>query len=995
VFVLLYFALTLFTSATLLFLVQPMIGKMILPLLGGTPAVWNTCMVFFQGVLLAGYAYTHFVSTRLSRRAQLFLQAALLLGPFVFLPFSLGSWTPPADSNPIFSVLWILTIVVGVPFFVVSTTAPLLQKWFGFTGHPAAKDPYFLYGASNFGSMLALVLYPLMLEPTFAIPEQTIVWTVGYGVFAALVLGCIGMLLLRERPAFAEAPAEPLPPQPAVANKTAIAPRPQRQGLRPAEPAPKLETPDIGMTWLRRVRWIALAAIPSSLMLSLTTYMTTDIAAIPFFWVIPLGIYLFTFILVFARWPVVWTAPAAPRGPRWLPSFFAAGAVLCLFVGFAIHVLYPEYRDPRVPGPSHIFYVLAFLGLFAFWVTQGIGSPHEFVLFFQPCFLLFLLLYIVSEVERKPWLDFILHVSSFAFVTLLCHGELARDRPRPEHLTDFYLCMSVGGVLGGLFNVLVAPFVFRYGLYEYPLVMVAACLLRPFMVGNETFIPGDSREAKTTRLGWVLDLAMPLAIAAAVYYIVRIDLADGALAFLHRIDPRWNPETMERWPALRPLAITLPIVGVLALALRPIRFGLSVGLLWLVVSIYDDADQKWTFRDRGFFGLVKVKLVEARVSGTPFAYNTLIHGGIDHGRQHVEPSKRNEPCSYFHPLTGIGQIFMKLTWPNTPLPASLDELYSQTSRYSGFSRVHQPIPAFLVGAGCDPWTALVATQSRPPTFDNPYSVFAAPNQRLPVSLIGAAADPWTALVATQAELPYAVVGLGTGTLAAYAQPYQAMDIYEIDPLVLRLSQRVGDKEPPFTYLEDAKNRGANLNVILGDGRLKIKNAPEHWYHVICLDAFASDAIPVHLLTVEAIQAYLDKLAPGGVLVFNTTNRYIRLNGVLKDAADALDLECLALGNWYTKVIPEQYGTDFVMLRRKPTAIAKLGGPFNGGPPLAERLDLERYKSLMSNVSQFRNGHDFASQETWSWRPWREPENHNGKLWTDSYSNLLGVLDLGN
>jgi SAM-dependent methyltransferase len=955
VLVLLYFALTLFTSATLLFLVQPMIGKMILPLLGGTPAVWNTCMVFFQGVLLAGYAYTHFVSTRLSRRAQLLLQAALLVGPFFVLPFSLGTWTPPADSNPIFSVLWILTIVVGVPFFVVSTTAPLLQKWFGFTGHPAAKDPYFLYGASNLGSMLALVLYPLLMEPTFALPEQTKVWTIGYGVFAALVLGCIAMLLLRERtPDLVEPTSEPLPMQPGVASETAIVPHVLRKPLQPSEPAPKLETPDLGVSWLRRVRWIALAAIPSSLMLSLTTYMTTDIAAIPFFWVIPLAIYLFTFILVFARWPVAWTAPAAPHGPKWLPSFIVAGAALCMFGGIAVHVLYPEYRDPRVLGPSHILYAAAFLGLFLFWVAQGIGSAHDFVLFFQPCFLLFLMLYIISEVERKVWLEFVLHVSSFAFITLLCHGELARDRPRPQHLTEFYLCLSVGGVLGGLFNVLVAPFVFRYGLYEYPLVMAGACLLRPSMVASETFIPGDSREGEPTWLGRCLDIAMPIFIAAAVYFIVRVDTSDGSLYFLHSMDPRWNPESGR--PFLRPLLVVMPIVAVLALALRPIRFGLSVGLLWLLVGLYDDSDQKWTFRDRGFFGLVKVKVVDAKASGTPYAYNTLIHGGIDHGRQHIEPSKRHEPCSYFHPLTGIGQVFMKLTWPNTPLPASLEEFYQRT---------------------------------------DPYNRFTLSSPRLPASLIGIGPDPWSALVATQAELPYAVIGLGTGTLAAYAKPYQAMDIYEIDPLVLRLSQRVGGEDPPFTYLEDAKNRGANLNVILGDGRLKIKNAPDHWYHVIVLDAFASDAIPVHLLTVEAIQTYLDKLAPGGVLVFNTTNRYLRLNGVLKDAADALDLECLALGNWYTKVIPEQYGTDFLVMRRKPFAIAKLGGPFNGGPPLAGRLDLERYKSLMSDVSQFRNGHDFASQENWSWRPWREPDNHNGKLWTDTYSNLLGVLDLGN
>ena len=951
-FVLFYFALTLFTSATLLFLVQPMIGKMILPLLGGTPAVWNTCMVFFQAVLLAGYAYTHLVSTRLSRRSQLLLQSALLAGPFFFLPFTLGSWTPPADSNPIFSVLWILTIVVGVPFFVVSTTAPLLQKWFGFTDHPAAKDPYFLYGASNLGSMLALALYPMALEPAFGLHDQTIVWSIGYGVFAALVLGCIGMLLWRERTAAALAgPAlEPLPPQPAVPVDTAIAPRIQRKkGLLPDVPT----KPDIRVSWWQRLRWVVLAAIPSSLMLGLTTYLTTDVAAIPLIWVIPLAIYLLTFILVFARWPIPWTAPAARMGPAWLPVVAAFAGAVCLFIAVMIHALYPEYRDPRVPGPSHVFYALAFLGLFVFWVTQGIGSAHEFVLFFQPCFLLFLLLYIVAEVEKRQWLEFLLHVSSFAFVTLLCHGELAKDRPDTKQLTEFYLCMSLGGVLGGLFNVLVAPFIFRTGLYEYPLAMIVACLLRPKMFGKETFIPGDSREGEPTWLGRVLDLTIPVAIAAAVYFIVRVDVPDSPLHVLHNFDPRWNPEIGK--PYLRPIMVTLPIVAVLAMALRPLRFGLSVGLLWLVVGLYDDSETNWVFRDRGFFGLVKVKVVE-KGPGSMYAYHTLIHGGIDHGRQHIEPSKHHEPCAYFHPLTGIGQIFMKLSWPNTPLPASLDEYYQRT---------------------------------------NPYNRFNLPNQRFSASLAGLGNDPWSALVALHSEPPYAVLGLGTGTLAAFAKPYQAMDIYEIDPLVYRLSQRHGDEPPPFTYLEDAKKRGANLNVILGDGRLKIQNAPQHWYHVICLDAFSSDAIPVHLLTVEAIQTYLDKLAPGGVLVFNTTNRYVRLNGVLKDSADALDLECLALGNWYTKVIPEQYGTDFVMLRRNPKAIAKLGGPFNGGPPLSERLDNERYKSLMSSISQFRNGHDLANQETWSWRPWRVPENHDGKLWTDSYSNLLSVLELNN
>jgi len=234
-------------------------------------------------------------------------------------------------------------------------------------------------------------------------------------------------------------------------------------------------------------------------------------------------------------------------------------------------------------------------------------------------------------------------------------------------------------------------------------------------------------------------------------------------------------------------------------------------------------------------------------------------------------------------VTGIGQVFMKLTWPNTPLPDSIEDF-----------------------------------DTRP----NPYHTFTLPSWRFPAGLIGVGNDPLSALAALHSEPPFAVVGLGTGTLAAFAKPYQSVDMYEIDPLVLRLSQKVDGKDPPFTYLLDAEARGANLKVVLGDGRLKIEKAPELWYHIICLDAFSSDAIPVHLLTVDAIEIYLKKLAPGGVLVFNATNRYVEIAGVLKDAADHLGLECWYLSDWYRDLIPEKYGTDFVMLRRTQSLYAR-------------------------------------------------------------------------
>ena len=187
----LLFAFTLFVSAFLLFLVQPMIAQMILPLLGGTPAVWNTCMVFFQAALLAGYGYTHSATTFMPAKKQTLLQAGLLLVPFAFfvMPFAVGNWTPATEANPIWSVLLLLLPTVGLPFFVVATSAPLLQRWFASTGHASAKDPYFLYGASNLGSMLALIAYPFVYQPLFEIPLMAEIWM--YGYIALVILVCI------------------------------------------------------------------------------------------------------------------------------------------------------------------------------------------------------------------------------------------------------------------------------------------------------------------------------------------------------------------------------------------------------------------------------------------------------------------------------------------------------------------------------------------------------------------------------------------------------------------------------------------------------------------------------------------------------------------------------------------------------------------------------------------------------------------------------------
>ena len=306
---LLLFALTLFSSAFLLFMVQPLMGKLIVPLLGGFPSVWNTCMVFFQAALLAGYAYAHWSTSWLGERKQALPHLVLLLCAFVALPISISDRLKPAgDSNPIAALLLLLGASIGLPFFIISTTAPLLQKWFSNTDHPAAKDPYFLYAASNAGSILALISYPLVVEPHLLLEYQCYLWSIGYALLVLLTAACAVFLWLstgpKEIPASKKtlprsvpAPLLGVPPQTGFRRFLA-----DLTGPSVAQGAPASDGP---ISFGQVLHWIALAFVPSSLMLGVTTYMTTDIASIPLLWILPLGLYLLSFILVFSRLPLV------------------------------------------------------------------------------------------------------------------------------------------------------------------------------------------------------------------------------------------------------------------------------------------------------------------------------------------------------------------------------------------------------------------------------------------------------------------------------------------------------------------------------------------------------------------------------------------------------------------------------------------------------------------------------------------------------------------
>jgi len=369
------FAATIFLSAFLLFQVQPLMGKWILPWFGGGPAVWTTCMLFFQTMLLAGYAYAHFLRTRLGDRNQVLVHAIATVGAILLLPIAPSlAWRPEVSGDPTWRVLGVLAASVGLPYFVLSATSPLVQAWFS-VARPGVS-PYRLYALSNAGSLLALASYPFLVEPMLRLKAQATVWSAGFVAFAALCVYCA----VRAWRAGRSAPPALLAPAPA-----ALAADPPAAGVvgGSIDPRPSLAT---------RALWLALPACGSVLLLAITNQMCADVGVLPFLWVLPLGLYLVSFILCFESDRVYW------RPVFWPLLALAVVPILWLL-------------DANVEASL-------------FWQVLGYDAA-----LFVCC--------------------------------MVCHGELARLKPSPRHLTSFYLTMSAGGALGGVFVAIVAPLVFR------------------------------------------------------------------------------------------------------------------------------------------------------------------------------------------------------------------------------------------------------------------------------------------------------------------------------------------------------------------------------------------------------------------------------------------------------------------------------------------------------------------------------------------------------
>jgi SAM-dependent methyltransferase len=639
------FILTIITGSFLLFLTQPMIARMALPRVGGSPSIWNSAMLVYQFLLLAGYAYAHWLA-RLKPRRQVGIHIVLLGLAALWLPIGLTGALPPADGEPAFWVPWFLLSSIGPVFFIVSAQAPLMQRWYALES--SRGDPYPLYAASNLGSFAGLISYPLIVEPLMSLQQQSTLWT---AIYAALVLLVAACAFTVRAEAVEEVPEETAPPP----------------------------------TARRIAHWVVLAAVPSGLMLSTTTHLTTDIVAIPMLWVLPLGLYLLSFVIAFA----------SRRGPA---NFITMLAPLVILIA----------------------------GGLAF-----------------------------SDGTRSPLFSVTLGLVLLLAIAVALHSEMFRLRPAVGHLTRFYLAMSFGGMLGGLFCAIVAPLVFDWA-YEHPLLILAAALLVP----QFPLLPWPKL------LSRILGVALPV-LAFALSYASEAGLfgRDARFAMVGSI-----------------------VVSLIALACLGRRWPFAACLAALMLS-YGGWGTIWfstqDARTRSYFGIYEVT---TRYDGTA---RILTHGTTLHGIQNLEPGLETVPTSYYARRSGVG---LALT--------NSDAMFGAHPR------------------------------------------------------IG-------------------VVGLGAGTLSCYARPNQSWTFFEIDPAMVQVARN------RFTFLSQC---APQVRIVLGDARLSLQRQPANSLDILAVDAFSSDAVPMHLLTREALRVYGRAVQPNGIVLFHISNRYLDLKPVIADLA---------------------------------------------------------------------------------------------------------------
>ncbi len=583
----LLFAATILLSAFLLFQVQPLIAKLILPWFGGSAAVWTSCMLFFQLALLGGYAYAHWLNGQTGRR-QTIVHLTLLVLSFLSLPILPSVWwKPQGGEDPLLRIIGLLAATVGLPYFLLASTSPLLQSWYSRANGGAM--PYRFFALSNAGSMLGLLTYPVLIEPYLTSGEQAWMWSVSYIAFVA-VCALVAWRAASGQPA-ANTPA---------ASETA---------------ASETVVTQMAPAWRDRLVWMGLAACASALLLAVTNHLTQNVAAIPFLWVLPLSLYLLSFILCFDsdRWY-----------NRWLFTRLAAVAV----PGIAIAISNEDVRE-RV---------------------EAVGNR-------LPAFK-----DAISNVSNISDLKLALGFFSVTLFVLfmVCHGELARRRPAPRYLTSFYLMVSVGGAIGGLLVGFAAPY-FLNGLYDLPIIVSLTAFLLVYLLWHER----GKNAANTSFLDEPYDNIVigVMTVALVVFIAVRLVAAKrGSPAFLSQ--PFLNGPYDS--------TVMLSIAGLIALyvlwrgrgsidegfVMSVIAAGLAVGISgFLARDTYNSVKHSQVLV-RNFYGALRV--YDEASDGSWGTVRVLRHGTIDHGEQFLAPQHQRFATTYYSTNSGVGLAIQKL-----------------------------------------------------------------------------------------------------------------------------------------------------------------------------------------------------------------------------------------------------------------------------------------------------------------------------------------------
>lgn len=918
------FALAMFMSAALIFALQPMFSRLTTPLLGGSPSVWNASMVFFQAALLAGYLYAHLLQRVRDLRVQAIVHAIVLALAFLVLPVQVsGALGPPDSSAPIFWLLGVLTISIGAPFAAASATAPLLQAWYARTGRADAHDPYYLYAASNLGSLLGLILYPILVEPNLGASAQSDVWTTGYAIVAVVIVVCALLSVQAHGGAGVGTGETVSPAAPAAIPETAGVSRP---------------------TWRLRLYWIGAAAAASSLLLGVTQHLSTDVASAPFLWVVPLALYLITFIVAFMR-----------------GSEKVAPAVLI------VHPL-----------------SLALIPIFYFGNANWGGALFA-------------------------------HLTCFFLSALICHLALSRTRPSAENLTEFYLLLSLGGVVGGALTALVAPVIFN-GIYEYPLALAAIALFRPRDPERDSTLERNLAMAFVLMAGVLIVSVIWENISGAsganagdaiMRGIVAVILVILAVSFSNRFAEAFNKAAT----IIAAAALALVILVVAQMFLRPSAVALVAGVLGAAAALLGGALPRESVRpmaNRAAYLVCGIGFAGLMIYLTFFS-GQLMQSTAESGREIVtlasphrqivmalaflmlvfvvHAALQKDPAPQLGANIALGVslplIFVILAFMALERRFDGEVVYMAALTFVALALfLNRNRPYLLAGLILGLFTMLHAndvTGTRIVSQDRSFfgvlrveeldmsrdsqlrilmhgttihgaQLMHPQLQRRPLTYYNAETSLGQAAIvglATSGEEQgrLALVGLGAGTTACLLRPADQLTIFEIDPLVVRLSGPEGDT---FTYVRTCQP-GARVEI--GDARLQLAEEPDGLYDVIVVDAFSSDAIPAHLLTREAVAMYMRKIKPTGIVVLHLSNRNLAL---IMEAARVAHSLGLANRWWVSGRVEDPYASVY------------------GGLP-ASSMILARSED---NVA-------FAALQG----EWIEVPRPNGRPWTDDYINL--------